>query len=151
MGWMDFILSITTLILGAGWIFTYQAHKRKANGEAMQSESEGWKAIQDLYQQTIEDFKVYSNDMRQERTVLKQERATLIQENSEMREKYNKITEEILALKRQLSRQGRRLEALSPFLCSLMGCRNRRRDNLDVFAYDNSEDGDEGDVNSTND
>lgn len=145
MGWMDFILSITTLILGAGWIFTYHAHKRKANGEAMQSESEGWKAMQDLYQQTIEDFKVYSNDMRQERSLLKQE-------NNDMRDKYNKITEEILTLKKQLSRQGRKLEALSPFLCSVIGCKKRSRNNLDIFAANGGDvDIDEDDDNDDDD
>lgn len=134
MQWMDFILALATLVLGTGWLFTYHAHKRKANGEAMQSESEGWKAMQDLYQQTIEDFKVYSNDMRQERSLLKQENNDMKQENNEMRDKYNKITEEILTLKKQLSIQGRKLEALSPFLCSIIGCKKRSRQNLDIFA-----------------
>ena len=143
MQWTDFILALATLVLGTGWLFTYHAHKRKANGEAMQSESEGWKAMQDLYQQTIEDFKVYSNDMRQERSLLKQE-------NNDMRDKYNKITEEILTLKKQLSRQGRKLEALSPFLCSVIGCKKRSRSNLDIFAanggdVDIDEDGDNDD------
>ena len=133
MGWMEFVLGLLTLILGTGWLFTYRAYRRKADGEATQSEAEGWKAMQDLYQQTIEDFKTYSEDMRQERTVLKNE-------NSEMREKYKKLDDEILVLKKQLSRQGRKLEALSPFLCSVVGCRNRKRDSLNAFASDNGED-----------
>ncbi len=140
MGWMEFVLGLLTLILGTGWLFTYRAYRRKADGEATQSEAEGWKAMQDLYQQTIEDFKTYSEDMRQERTVLKNE-------NSEMREKYKKLDDEILVLKKQLSRQGRKLEALSPFLCSVVGCRNRKRDNLNAFASDNSEDKEENNNN----
>ena len=128
----EIVAPILTLVAGGGWFLTYRAYKRGANGEATQKEAEGWKSIQDLYQQTIEDFKTYSNDMRQERTVLKQE-------NREMREKYNQIVEEILSLKKQLSRQGRKIEALTPFLCSVVGCKNRRRDNLDTFASDHSE------------
>lgn len=140
MGWMEFVLGLLTLILGTGWLFTYGAYRRKANGEAAQSEADGWKAMQDLYQQTIEDFKVYSEDMRKERAVLKQE-------NNDMREKYKKLDDEILLLKKQLSRQGRKLEALSPFLCSVIGCRNRKRDNLNAFASDNSEDKEENNDN----
>jgi uncharacterized protein YPO0396 len=140
MGWMEFVLGLLTLILGTGWLFTYGAYRRKANGEAAQSEADGWKAMQDLYQQTIEDFKVYSEDMRKERTALKNE-------NNDMREKYKKLDDEILLLKKQLSRQGRKLEALSPFLCSVIGCRNRKRDNLNAFASDNSEDKEENNNN----
>lgn len=90
--------------------------------------------MQDLYQQTINDFKVYCDDMRSERGVLKQE-------NAEMREKYKKVEDEILILKKQLSRQGRKLEALSPFLCSVVGCMNRKRVNLNTLASDNESDG----------
>jgi hypothetical protein len=143
MGWMEFVLGLLTLILGTGWLFTYRAYRRKADGEATQSEAEGWKAMQDLYQQTIEDFKVYSEDMRKERTALKNE-------NNDMREKYKKLDDEILLLKKQLSRQGRKLEALSPFLCSVVGCRNRKRDNLNAFASDNSDDKEESNNNNEN-
>ena len=140
MGWMEFVLGLLTLILGTGWLFTYRAYRRKADGEATQSEAEGWKAMQDLYQQTIEDFKVYLEDMRKERTALKNE-------NNDMREKYKKLDDEILLLKKQLSRQGRKLEALSPFLCSVIGCGNRKRDDLNAFASDNSEDKEESNNN----
>lgn len=133
MDWTNIILSALTLIAGGGWFVNYKAKKTQA-------EAEGWKAMQDLYQQTIEDFKVYSEDMRKERTVLKQE-------NNDMREKYKKLDDEILLLKKQLSRQGRKLEALSPFLCSVIGCRNRKRDNLNAFASDNSEDKEENNNN----
>ncbi len=135
----EIIAPILTLIAGGGWFITYRAYKRGANGEATQKEAEGWKSIQDLYQQAIEDFKTHSHDMRQERAVLKQE-------NKEMRDKYNQIVEEILILKKQLSRQGRKIEALTPFLCSIIGCKKRRRDNLDAFASDNSQESDDEDT-----
>ena len=135
----EIIAPILTLVAGGGWFITYRAYKRGANGEATQKEAEGWKSIQDLYQQAIEDFKTYSRDMRQERSVLKQG-------NKEMRDKYNQIVEEILILKKQLSRQGRKIEALTPFLCSIIGCKKRRRDNLDAFASDNSQESDDNDT-----
>ena len=126
------INTIVTIFLGGGWFLHWRASRRKANGEATQTEAEGWKAMQDLYQQTIEDFKVYSEDMRTERGVLKKE-------NSEMRERYNKLDDEIILLKRRLSRQGRKIDALSPFLCGVAGCMHRKKvslvDNIDDDSF----------------
>ena len=141
MGWMEFVLGLLTLILGTGWLFTYRAYRRKADGEATQAETEGWKGMQELYQKTIADFDGYCEDMRKERSILKTE-------NNEMREKYKQMDDEILSLKRQISRQGRKIEALSPFLCNVVGCLNRRRVSIgsiptdDVSDDDNETDGD---------
>ena len=120
---LTFITSILTLVCGGGWFIYYRANKRKANGEASQAEAEGWKAMQDLYQQTIEDFKVYSEDMRTERSVLKKE-------NNEMRERYKKLDDEIIQLRRLLSRQGRKIDAMSPLLCAVTGCLHRKKVNI---------------------
>lgn len=128
---LNWILGILTIIAGGGWFINWRANKRKSNGEATQSEAEGWKAMQDLYQQTIEDFKVYSEDMRTERAVLKKE-------NSEMREKYKAYDDEILEMKKQLARQERKIEAITPFLCSVVGCLNRRKVNLTENIDDDS-------------
>lgn len=128
----SFINTIVTLFLGGGWFIYYRANKRKANGEASQAEAEGWKAMQDLYQQTIEDFKVYSEDMRTERGVLKKE-------NMEMRDKYKKLDDEIIQLRRLLSRQGRRIDAMSPLLCSVVGCPKRQKINISYFQDTNGD------------
>jgi len=127
------INTIITILLGGGWFLHWRASRRKANGEASQAEAEGWKAMQDLYQQTIEDFKVYSEDMRTERGVLKKE-------NNEMRERYNKLDDEIIQLKRRLSRQGRKIDALSPFLCSVVGCTKRKKVNVNSIQSDEDDD-----------
>jgi hypothetical protein len=73
--------------------------------------------------------------MRKERSVLKTE-------NNEMREKYKQMDDEILSLKRQISRQGRKIEALSPFLCNVVGCLNRRRVNIGSIPTDGVSDDD---------
>ena len=127
------INTIVTIFLGGGWFIYYRANKQKAQGEATQAEAEGWKGMQELYQKTIADFDGYCEDMRKERSVLKTE-------NNEMREKYKKMDDEILGLKRQISRQGRKIEALSPFLCNVVGCLNRKRVNIGLIQSD-----DEGD------
>ena len=123
------INTIVTIFLGGGWFIYYRANKKKAEGEAVQSEAEGWKGMQELYQKTIADFDGYCEDMRKERSVLKTE-------NNEMREKYKKMDDEILVLKRQISRQGRKIEALSPFLCNVVGCLNRKRVNIGAIQSD---------------
>lgn len=123
------INTIITIFLGGGWFIYYRANKQKAQGEATQAEAEGWKGMQELYQKTIADFDGYCEDMRKERSVLKTE-------NNEMREKYKKMDDEILTLKRQISRQGRKIEALSPFLCNVVGCLNRKRVNIGAIQSD---------------
>lgn len=134
------INTIVTIVLGGGWFLHWRATKRKANGEATQSEAEGWSAMQKLYQKTIEDFTNYSEAMRTERKVLKQE-------NAEMRERYNKLDDEIILLKRRLSRQGRKIDALSPFLCGVVGCLNRKRVNIAALQDEENND-DELNTNS---
>lgn len=126
------INTIVTVFLGGGWFIYYKANKRKANGEAQQQEAEGWKAMQDLYQQTIADFKGYSEDMRTERTVLKNE-------NNEMREKYKKLDEEIAQLKRLLSRQGRKIDAMVPMLCGVIDCPKRQKVNISLLPSNDNE------------
>jgi hypothetical protein len=126
------INTIVSIFLGGGWFLHWKASRKKANGEATQAEAEGWKGMQELYQKTIADFDGYCEDMRQERKVLKDE-------NNEMRERYKKMDDEILALKRKISRQGRKIDALSPFLCGVVGCLNRKRVNIGVIQTDDGE------------
>ena len=130
------INTIVSIFLGGGWFIYYRANKHKAEGEAVQSEAQGWKGMQELYQKTIADFDGYCEDMRKERSVLKTE-------NNEMREKYKKMDDEILVLKRQISRQGRKIEALSPFLCNVVGCLNRKRVNIGAIQSDDENSQDE--------
>ena len=129
---MEFVLAVLTLIFGGGWIFTYHAYKRKNEGEATQSEANGWAAMQSLYEKTIADFDKYGEDMRKEREVLKTE-------NRELRERYKKTDDEIIDLKKKVARQGRKIDALSPFLCGVVGCVNRKRVNISALAANDEE------------
>lgn len=129
---MEFVLAVLTLIFGGGWMFTYHAYKRKNEGEATQSEANGWAAMQSLYEKTIADFDKYGEDMRKEREVLKTE-------NRELRERYKKTDDEIIDLKKKVARQGRKIDALSPFLCGVVGCVNRKRVNISALASNDEE------------
>lgn len=114
-------------VLGGGvtWFFTIRAMRRKANGEATLSEADGWKAMQDVYQQTIADLKTYCAEIKKDRDALREENAELRKSNLKWHERYNEIGEEILELKKQLARQGRQIGALRPFTCAIAGCTKR--------------------------
>lgn len=132
MDWSGFILGLLGLVAGGGltWLFTINAAKRKANGEATQVEVDAWKSMQDVYQQTIADLNKYCEDIRVDRTHLREDRDLLRQSNDELQSKLQAMEDEILDLKRTVAKQGRKIEALLPFTCAVVGCTNRT--NVDV-------------------
>lgn len=130
MGWLEFLLGVATLVLGTGWLFTWKAYKRKNNGEATQAEAEGWSKMQEVYKKTIDDLNAICDEIREDRNHLRDDRNFLRKENEELRAKYNEMENEIMSLKKDLARQGRKIEALSPFLCGVVGCVNRTKVDL---------------------
>lgn len=157
MEWMEFVLGIATLVLGTGWLFTWRSHKRKENAlanqeeekakqeaaSAKQQEADAFKSMQDAYQQTLEDVKKTLEEVRTERDHYRDERNDLRRENHEMRDKYieleNKMTEMGIQYKQDISRLGRRIDVLSPFLCGVAGCLHRKKvalmENIDDNSY----------------
>lgn len=140
MDWFNVLLSILGIIFGGGvtWLFTVNSMKKKADGEATQSQAEGWKAQQDVYQQTIEDLKQSCEYIKNDRNLLREENATLRAANEEWRNKYRELEEQFVEFKKQqvdemnkmraeLARQGRKLEGVLPFTCGLAGCAKRTR------------------------
>lgn len=116
------------------WLFTIKATRRKADGEAQQVEVDAWKSMQDVYQQTINDLNKYCEDLRTDRIHLLEDRDLLRTENDELRLKYKEMEEEISSLKSTVAKQGRKLEAILPFTCALVGCTNRT--NVDLSKMD---------------
>lgn len=131
MDWISIVTTITTLFAGGGWFIYYKANKRKANGDAAQSEAEGWAKMQEVYQEHIKDMSEITQKVREERD-------TLFNENKELRQKCNELEEKILEiekkynkqlrdLRNEMARQGRKLEAILPFACGVAGCQNRKK------------------------
>lgn len=112
MDWISLITTITTIICGGGWFIYYRANKMKAYGEATQAEAEGWKAQQDVYQQTISDLKESCEYIRKDRDLLRKENQELRDENRLLRDKINSLELQMSDLRRDISRQGRRIESL---------------------------------------
>lgn len=134
--------TIVTLFLGGGWFIYYRANKRKANGEASQAEAEAFKSMQDAYQQMHEDVLNRLKEVCDERDHYKDERDEERKANIELRKKYNELDERMtnldLQYKRDISRLGRRIDVLSPFLCGVAGCMHRKKVSLMENIDDNS-------------
>lgn len=140
------IISIVTLLFGGGGIgaiIGWRYQKKKAKAEARQAEAEAEKAkfeatqantqlikdIQSSYQQLAEDLKhnldtqqEYNEEQKQYIRELKEDRQHLREERDELRRRTEKNEEDIIALKRDVARNGRMVECMRPFLCGREGC-----------------------------
>lgn len=138
----NIINTLVTVFLGGGWFLHWRASRRKANGEAKQTEAQANKEAQEYYNTTLADVNRTLNDVRAERDHYKDERNELRKENHEMRTKYIEIEEKMtkmdLNYKRDISRLGRRIDVLSPFLCGVAGCMHRKKVSLMENIDDNS-------------
>lgn len=128
------INTMITLFLGGGWFLHWRASRRKANGEAKQTEAQANKEAQEYYNTTLADVNRTLNEVREERDHYKEDRNTLRDENETMVQKYNelqnKLTDMEIEYKKDIARLGRRLDCLSPFLCGVAGCLHRKRVNV---------------------
>lgn len=136
------INTLMTIFLGGGWFLHWRASKRKANGEAKQVEADAFKSMQDAYQQMHEDLLKRLDEVCGERDHYKDKRDEERKINREMRAKYNELenrmTQMDLRYKQDISRLGRRIDVLSPFLCGVAGCIHRKKVSLMENIDDNS-------------
>lgn len=128
------INTIVTIFLGGGWFIYYRANKRKAEGEAKHTEAEANKQAQEYYNKTLADVNRTLNEVRAERDHYKDERNEERKANYELRQKYNELESRMnemeLSYKKDISRLGRRVDVLSPFLCGKVGCLSRMKVSL---------------------
>lgn len=136
----DFI-SIATLLLGGGGIgafFTWRYVRREAKAKAEIEEVKMAQEVQNTYQEMltdkqkeVDDNHRLINELREDRDHYKQGykemRDALDKLGKEFREFRNQTEEERSQMKRDIARNGRQVEALRPFLCARMGCKDRLR------------------------
>ena len=138
----NIINTLITVFFGGGWFLHWRASRRKANGDAKQTEAQANKEAQEYYNTTLADVNRTLNEVRAERDHYKDERNELRKENHDMRTKYIEIEERMtkmdLNYKRDISRLGRRIDVLSPFLCGVAGCMHRKKVSLMENIDDNS-------------
>lgn len=147
----NIINTFVTVFLGGGWFLHWRASRRKANGEAKQTEAQANKEAQEYYNTTLADVNRTLNEVRAERDHYKDERNELRKENHDMRTKYIEIEEKMtkidLNYKRDISRLGRRIDVLSPFLCGVTGCMHRKKvslmENIDDNIFSSTQDDNE--------
>lgn len=147
----NIINTLVTVFLGGGWFLHWRASRRKANGEAKQTEAQANKEAQEYYNTTLADVNRTLNEVRAERDHYKDERNELRKENHDMRTKYIEIEEKMtkidLNYKRDISRLGRRIDVLSPFLCGVAGCMHRKKvslmENIDENSFSSTQDDNE--------
>ena len=136
------INTFVTLFLGGGWFLHWRASRRKANGEAKQTEAQANKEAQEYYNTTLADVNNTLAEVRAERDHYRDERNEERKSNHELRQKYIEIEERMnqmdLSYKRDISRLGRRIDVLSPFLCGVAGCMHRKKVSLMENIDDNS-------------
>lgn len=141
------INTFVTLFLGGGWFLHWRASRRKANGEAKQTEAQANKEAQEYYNTTLADVNKTLAEVRAERDHYRDERNEERKSNHELRQKYIEIEERMnqmdLSYKRDISRLGRRIDVLSPFLCGVAGCMHRKKvslmENIDDNSFDSED------------
>ena len=147
----NIINTLITVFFGGGWFLHWRASRRKANGDAKQTEAQANKEAQEYYNTTLADVNRTLNEVRAERDHYKDERNELRKENHDMRTKYIEIEERMtkmdLNYKRDISRLGRRIDILSPFLCGVAGCMHRKKvslmENIDDNSFSSTQDDNE--------
>lgn len=141
------INTFITVFLGGGWFLHWRASRRKANGEAKQTEAQANKEAQEYYNTTLADVNKTLAEVRAERDHYRDERNEERKSNHELRQKYIEIEERMnqmdLSYKRDISRLGRRIDVLSPFLCGVAGCMHRKKvslmENIDDNSFDSED------------
>lgn len=108
----EYIIPILTLLCGGGfgWLITLRATRKKADADAM-------KAVQDVYQQTIEDLNNYVNDIRTDRNALRKDRDEMRDENKRLQDKLDKLEADVRDLRNVVARNSRKVDAMRPFVC----------------------------------
>jgi len=123
------IVSIIGLLAGGGGMgcfFTWRYSRRKEKAEAETAETTAAKEVQDVYQQLINDVKADRDEQKAYINELKDDRRHLREERDELRDRIDKTDESVRELQRQVARNGRMVESLRPFVCGLLGCKNRQ-------------------------
>lgn len=121
-----FIALISAIASGSlTGLFAWRASRRKAEGEATQTEADAMKSVQDVYQQALADQQAYIEKLKETRDHLIDDREEMRRENNELRQRLNEMDEKVQQLQRQVARNGRMVESLRPFLCGRLNCPTR--------------------------
>ena len=127
------ITDILSLLFGGSVIsiVTWRFARRKAYAEAKQAEAEARKAEAEAQQEKQNYYQQIIDDIAKDRDYYKQA-------YQDMRDRMDKLSKSVmdwklesederLNLKREVMRLGRKVDAMTPFMCGDLGCRLRHR------------------------
>ena len=125
---LEAIISFIGLFVGggAGAFFTWRYQKKKAKAEAESAEIDAAKDLQDMYQQMLADAKADREDRKVQIEELRQERDHYKHDRNELRERLDKMDEKMRELQMDVARNGRQIEMMRPFICTVQGCKLRK-------------------------
>lgn len=123
----EILTALIGVLTGGGvtGIFAWRAMRRKAEGEATQTEAEAMKSVQDVYQQALADQQNYIDKLKETRNQLIDDREEMRRENNELRNRLNDMEGKVMELDQKVARNGRMMVALRPFLCGRIDCPSR--------------------------
>ena len=127
---LDSIIGILGLLFGGGalgGIFTWRWQRKKAKAEAQTEEVNMAKAVQDTYQQMLQDKEADLEDRKKVITELREERDHYKRDRNELRDRLDKTDKTVRDLQREVARNGRMVESMRPFLCYDTKCKKRVR------------------------
>lgn len=127
---LDSIIGILGLLFGGGalgGIFTWRWQRKKAKAEAQTEEVNMAKAVQDTYQQMLQDKEADLEDRKKVINELREERDHYKQDRNELRDRLDKTDETVRNLQREVARNGRMVENMRPFICYDIKCKKRVR------------------------
>ena len=127
---LDSIIGILGLLFGGGalgGIFTWRWQRKKAKAEAQTEEVNMAKAVQDTYQQMLQDKEADLEDRKKVIAELREERDHYKRDRNELRDRLDKTDKTVRDLQREVARNGRMVAGLRPFLCYDTKCKKRVR------------------------
>lgn len=132
----EIIIALLSALTGGGLtaIITWRATRRKAEGEAAQTEADAMKSIQDVYQQALEDQQKYIAILQDTRDHLVNDREEMRRENMDLRKRLNDMDEKMRQLERDVDNNRKMMASMKHLLCGRLAC--QQRTNVDISNTD---------------
>lgn len=122
------IFSAFSLLIGGGgigYLLTLKYTRRKEAAEAESAGAQATKEVQEVYQTMLDDMKKEREEQKVYVDQLKDDRRQLRDERNELRKRQDELEESVRALRIEVARNGRMVEAIRPFLCGRPNCKDR--------------------------
>lgn len=128
----EIFIALLGALTGGGLtgVFAWRAHQRKAEGEAIHTEAEAMKSVQDVYQQALADQQEYITQLKEARDHIVSDRNEMRKENNELRKRLNDMDSKVRQLEQNVERNNKLIAVLRPFLCGRIDCPTRTSVNL---------------------